>query len=292
MNSYILFSLLVAAIVSWFVYWRGYLTWPATILACIFASIILIASGPAIGLSVGTCFFITGEISRSTPLLTQHANKNSQKIIKLESVKLKTDLPRDFLQVFANGLILIVLAMLSVNSDNHQLGQLAAILGCIGAVAGDTWASDAGFIAKQQPRMLLTGKLVSVGTPGAVTKSGIFLTGLSGLVASLVFILVSHTPLSFPHKFDLTFTTSMILIISAVCGGIFGALVDSILNTSFQGNYQAKNMNSESPKETSRSDSVKGDIWLSNNLINFINSIVGAATAWLMCSLMVMILRV
>lgn len=290
MSQYILLLLTITCVVSLFAYWRGYLTWQAAILAAIFASTIVIFSGVAIGLSVGVCFYITCRIS-NLPLLLR---KNSHNDVNV-SAPFDSTAPRDTKQILANGLLLTTLALLNWNWGELPLALTAAILGCIAAVAGDTWASEAASMAKQQPRILLTGEWVKEGTPGAVTSFGIFLTGLSGLIAALVFILGTFAPFDFPHQYDLTFTNSVILILSAIIGGILGALADSIAGAHIQAHYRTVEGNiSDSPIDINGSTNqyIKGSLWLSNNLVNFVNSVVGAVSAWIVCTLMVNIFSI
>lgn len=279
MSQYVILHILVALVATMIAYNRGYLTFSAALLAMFLTSIILLFSNLALGFSIGICFFITSWFSNLKVSLNNRANNISKSIPSVDK-----QIGRDLNQVLANGLVLTILAILYALADDEKLSIVAAFLGCIGSVAGDTWASDIGHLSKQKPIMLLTGKRVAPGTPGAVTLLGILLTLLSGLIAALVYLFLSSFLLFSPEKLSLTLSSSVILVVGAAFGGMLGALTDSFLGAYAQGIYQTANGSiSDNVKDERGQENqyIHGWLWLSNNKVNFINSVIGSISAYL-----------
>lgn len=279
MSQHILTSVVLSLLAAMFAYWRGYVTFSAALLAMIFGCIILVFSDLALGVSVGVCFFITSWLSSLNAKSKNLVNDNHKIIIAVDK-----KICRDLNQVLANGLTLVILAISYTLADDEKISIIAAFLGCVGAVAGDTWASDIGQLSKHQPRMLLTGKVVSKGTPGAVTVLGFLLTLLSGLIAAVVYLLLYWFLLVSPDKIILTSSASLILVVAAAIGGMLGALTDSLLGAFVQGIYQTANgsiCDNVYDAQGRKNKYIKGYIWLSNNKVNFANSVVGSVSAYL-----------
>ena len=154
-------------------------------------------------------------ITRGLSQWRDHVRKNSA-----ENARAR----RNLQQVLANGLLLSLLAF--IGSMQGQDGAiLAAFLGCTGAVAGDTWATEASHISRQLPRLLTSGKPVAVGTPGAVSPLGTLLTATAGFVAAAVYTLVAFIEPSA----DSPSINLALLFVAATLGGLLGALVDLAL---------------------------------------------------------------
>ncbi len=271
MTASILLSATICIVVALFALWRAYLTLAAAMIAAVLGTVILFFGGLALGVSVGVCFFITSGLSRRRDRLEENKKENSRA-------------RRDLWQVLANGVILAGLAVLHGLGDASNMGVIAAFLGCVGAVAGDTWASEVGQVSKQQAWLLTSGKRVPAGTPGAVTVLGTCLTGLSGISATLIFILVSIVS----SGASLSLTNTIVLGFAAMMGGALGAMADSLLGARFQAIYRSADGRLSDHPKTSRgtiNHYIKGWRWLTNNRVNFANSVVGAASAFLIWSI-------
>jgi uncharacterized protein (TIGR00297 family) len=257
-----IFVSLVAAVAT---YWRKFLTLPGAIAAAILGSIILFFGGWGWGATTAGSFFITALLSQLQDC--DESNDSSS-----------TSARRNLNQVLANGLLLTVLAIVYRASDAN-IGSVAAFLGCVGAVAGDTWATSASQFSTKGPRLLTTGQRVPAGTPGAVTGIGIALTALAGLVASVLYlsavaILGGETA---PSAVRVT------LGVAAIIGAVAGSIFDSYLGAACQAIYtDADGRVTDYPAASNGrfNTYVRGWRWLSNDLVNFSNSVAGASSAY------------
>lgn len=257
-----IFVSLVAAVAA---YWRKFLTLPGAFAAAILGSIILFFGGWGWGATTAGSFFITALLSQ----LQDSSERNDSS---------STRLRRNLNQVLANGVLLTVLAIVYRASDAN-IASVAAFLGCVGAVAGDTWATSASQFSTRDPRLLTTGQRVPAGTPGAVTGIGIALTTLAGLVASVLYlsaaaILGGETA---PGAVCVT------LSVAAITGAVAGSIFDSYLGAACQAIYtDADGRVTDHPAASNGryNTYVRGWRWLSNDLVNFSNSVAGATSAY------------
>ena len=257
-----IFISLVAAVAA---YWRKFLTVPGAIAAAILGSIILFFGGWGWGATTAGSFLITALLSQLQD--SSESNHSSS-----------TRARRNLNQVLANGVLLTVLAIVYRASDAN-IASVAAFLGCVGAVAGDTWATSASQFSTRDPRLLTTGQRVPAGTPGAVTGIGIALTALAGLVASALYlsaaaILGGETA---PDAVRVT------LGVAAIVGAMAGSFFDSYLGAACQAIYtDADGRVTDLPVANNGrlNTYVRGWRWLSNDLVNFSNSVAGASSAF------------
>jgi uncharacterized membrane protein len=259
-------SLVVSLVAAMAAYWRRFLTFPAAIAAAILGGIILTFGGWAWASATAGAFVITAILSeRQARVTTGEAS-----IAKAR---------RNLKQVIANGSLLALLAVLHRVAAGDSV-FLVAYLGCAGAVSGDTWATSATQFTNSPPRLLTSGKRVPPGTPGAVTGIGIALSALAGLVASLLYLSVAMLI----DGESVTVAFSIILSFAAMIGAVAGALFDSYLGAARQALYtDADGRLSDQPVADSGSINtyVRGWRWLSNDLVNFSNSVAGALSAFL-----------
>lgn len=261
---FIFIPVLASGMVSLLACWRGYLTVAAAITAGCLGAVILSCAGIAAASSVAVCFFITALLSRRRETLQGNMDVRGRS-------------RRDFGQILANASLLTVIAVLIGISSERV--WLLAFLGCIGAVAGDTWASDLARFSHRQARLITTLRAVAPGTPGAVTGFGCLLSAAAGLLAGAVFF-VTNTLLARQQAFDLV---DMLLVsVVAGIGGMLGALVDSLLGATVQAIYQrADGSLTDHPREadTTANQYLRGWRWLNNDMVNFANSLAGALSA-------------
>lgn len=257
---------LVAALAA---YWRCFLTLPAAVVATALGAAILFFGGWHWGAAAAGSFVLTSLLSQRQDRLENRARNFKKK-------------PRNLNQLLANGLLLAVLAVL-YRTTGENPAILAAYLGSVGAVAGDTWASAAAQFAARDPRLLTTGERVPPGTPGAITDAGLALSACAGFTASALYsftavLIQGETPNA---------TVSVMLSIAATTGALAGSLFDSYLGASRQALYtDASGQLTDKPVDERGSDNnyVRGWRWLSNDLVNFSNAIAGALTAYLLWS--------
>lgn len=254
-----------SAVVATVAYWRSFLTLPAAIAAAILGGIILFFGGWDWAAATAGSFFITALLSQRHERIEHSATSSG-------------NARRNLQQVLANGLLLAVLAVVYRTSGESYLG-VAAFLGCVGAVAGDTWATSAAQFSATDPRLLTTGQHVAAGTPGAVTGIGTALTAAAGFVASALYLSVSTMIYGETAAGPVLVTLAFAAIIGAVAGSLF----DSYLGAAWQALYtDADGRLTDYPVADNGciNNYVRGWRWLSNDLVNFSNSVVGAMSAY------------
>lgn len=171
---------------------------------------------------------------------------------------------RDGSQVFANGLAAALCALFAL--DGNTMWQ-AAFCGALAAAAADTWATEIGTLARAVPRSILTGRPVPAGLSGGIT-----LPGTIALIAGALFVgavaSVAHASPAFA---------------AIAAGGIAGATIDSLAGASVQAlRYCAQcQRNCETDPHLCGADTtlVRGAYWMSNDAVNLIATIAGAAVA-------------
>jgi uncharacterized protein (TIGR00297 family) len=174
---------------------------------------------------------------------------------------------RDYGQVFANGGIASLFVVLFALT-NEKL-WLIGMIGAFAAVIADTWATELGVLARRHPRLITTWSVVEPGTSGGVTlegsMAGIAGAGLIGLIGGL------------------GLNDGSTMVASAI-GGILGATFDSILGATVQVIYFCQTCDKQTERHTehvcgSETVYLRGWMWLSNDMVNFISSILGALTS-------------
>ena len=178
--------------------------------------------------------------------------------------------------VAANGVIAAVLAL----SEGIFGGKIffAGFLGAIGTATSDTLATEVGLLNPKPPRLITKlSKKVSPGTSGGISPLGEIATLFgSFIIGALAWILHLGGPLLEWDSFK--------LILVALIAGTAGCTFDSLLGASIQGLYRCAvcgkiTDNKRHCDRTSRH--ITGIIWLDNNMVNFLSTIVGAITAML-----------
>lgn len=185
---------------------------------------------------------------------------------------------RDAGQVLANGglgAILVVLYALAPDQGWHWI----AFAGAMAAVNADTWATELGMLSIKPPRLITNGQIVERGISGGVSFVG-YSAGLGGaLLVGIVAGGLSGLSEAFP-----------LLVLVVTVGGVFGATFDSFLGATVQAIYTCTVCGKETeryPLHTCGTETtqMRGWSWLSNDVVNFACSVVGAGTAltlWLL----------
>ena len=172
---------------------------------------------------------------------------------------------RSAVQVAANGGVAAAAALLArVNPI-----WTAAFAGALAAAAADTWSTEIGGRSSSAPRLVTTGAAVPPGTSGAVTwlgsAGGAAGAVLIAAVAALLGLLGPRTA----------------LLVAA--GGIAGAFADSLLGATVQARYRCPSCGVVG--EARRHDcGAAGELaaglgWMTNDTVNLVATLVGAAAA-------------
>ena len=173
---------------------------------------------------------------------------------------------RDARQVLANGGVFALAALGDILSPSPAWHALGA--GALAAVAADSWATEIGTWAGNDPISILSGKRVPMGTSGAVTGVG-SLAGVFGALFMGVVAALANWPVSFA---------------AVALGGIAGAVADSVLG----GTVQARRWCDVCAKSTERvvhdcgttTRPAGGLAGFDNDAVNAVCSAVGALIAF------------
>jgi len=143
------------------------------------------------------------------------------------------------------------------------------LAGALAAVNSDTWSTELGVLAKRWPRMITNGTRVEPGTSGGVTLEGT-LAALGGAMTIGLIALAGIKEIQ--------------LGVAVTVAGFLGSSVDSLLGASVQANYHCPSCNKQTERHPvhtcgSSTEHVRGWSWLSNDLVNFAASMVGALLA-------------
>lgn len=191
---------------------------------------------------------------------------------------------RQILAALGWGAALVVLHRLAP----ANMGILAAFVGAIATATADVWATELGVLNAKPPRVLTSRRSVPAGTPGAISPlgtvaavAGAWLVGFLGLFLPAIGAWIKGQ--SWPRPL-------LWLPISATIGGVAGCLVDSFLGATAQGVYYCERCEKLCENRWhscgEQAQQVRGWSWLTNDGINLVSTVVGAAitagcVAWL-----------
>jgi uncharacterized protein (TIGR00297 family) len=184
---------------------------------------------------------------------------------------------RDAGQVLGNGLASAIFALLGYLYPGAAW-PWAGFAGSIAAVNADTWGTELGALSASPPRLITRlGQHVRPGTSGGVSVAGTAAAVLgAGLVASVAALVA---PDQGPG-----------LLLPVTLGGVFGALLDSLLGATFQAMYVCTTEHVETEQHpvhhcgapTART---RGWPWLGNDLVNLACGAAGGLLAALLTAL-------
>jgi uncharacterized protein (TIGR00297 family) len=129
---------------------------------------------------------------------------------------IEKDNQRDARQVLANGAVYAVAALGYLLWHSPQWYALG--IGALAASAVDTWATEIGILAGQDPVSIMSGRPVPAGTSG-----GVSLVGMLASVGGALFIAEGAALARWPVPFT-----------AVALGGLAGAVADSLLGATLQ----------------------------------------------------------
>lgn len=175
---------------------------------------------------------------------------------------------RDYAQALANGGAAGFIMILYMFFGNEQMYLL--YLAALAAAMADTWATEIGTLSRQTPRLISNFKKVSVGTSGGITLAGTAGSILGALVLSLSGWAFIANPES-----------TSILMLLVVMSGTLAGLLDSFLGATIQIQYRCPICKKITEKRYHCQDvptqPLKGWKWMSNDVVNFINTLSAVA---------------
>ncbi len=274
-------GLLFSAIISTAAYLRGSLA-PSGVLGAIVVGTIVFAAGGLLWAILLIAFFLTSSA------LSHYKSRVKEPLAE----KFQKGHRRDLGQVLANGGWGTLIALGYAVSPQPIL--FFAFVGAIATVTADTWATELGVLSAPPPRLITNGRVVPVGTSGAISLLGtlVALAGATfiGLVSSLDFLGVSVenflTELPFIDirmVFSVWRFTAALVIPLAALGGLAGSLLDSFLGATVQAIYFCDHDQKETEARIHQCGHptrlIRGWRWLDNDWVNFLASGFGSAIA-------------
>lgn len=219
------------------------------------------ASGAISGYLVGIIIFGAGGWPWITPLVFFFISSSI-----LSHLHHKQYAKRNILQVLANGGVGAIFAIVYFFWNFPP--AIVLYLGAIGAATADTWATEIGFYSNSKPRLVLSRIIVERGVSGGVTFLGIVGSGLGALIIGFLGeeILLMND-----------------LLLPLTVAGLTGSLTDSILGRFIQAQFKCPKCGEQTEDRYHCKQKTKlifGSRWIGNDMVNFINTIVGASVAY------------
>jgi uncharacterized protein (TIGR00297 family) len=168
---------------------------------------------------------------------------------------------RDVWQVLANG---------GIATSSMVLGRQrggGGFLGALSAAGADTWATELGMLAGRDPRLITTLRPVEPGTSGGITPEGLAASWAGAMSVGLAWSLLGGGWRGVPL---------------AVVAGVGGSLVDSWLGATLQALYRCATCDALTEEPLHRrcgqpAELVRGQAWVTNDTVNALATLAGAA---------------
>lgn len=181
---------------------------------------------------------------------------------------------RDWAQTMANGGAVAGLALLYAVAPQPLI--FAVALGVLATVTADTWATEVGTLSSAAPRLITSGRQVSVGTSGGITLLGLLATVAGSLVIGVAAYMALW--LLEDRRVDVT-------ILAALTGGTAESLADSLLGATAQAMRFCPRCQVETERAIHRcgtaTEHLRGWAWLDNDWVNLLSSLAGGGVAGL-----------
>lgn len=173
-------------------------------------------------------------------------------------------------QVWANGAVFSACAVTAVLRGSE--GIAVAALGALAAAAADTWATEVGLLAGGRPKSILTGKPVEVGLSGGVTWAGT----IGGAAGAAAVAFGAQALALLPAG---SFATVAV-------AGVLGGIGDSVFGASVQATRRCPRCDRWTERATHdcgvATEHGRGWRWMTNDAVNLLATLVGAAAAFLL----------
>jgi len=176
---------------------------------------------------------------------------------------------RDLGQALANGGVAAVAVVAFAGTGNPAF--LGAMLGALAAANADTWATELGVLSRRSPRLITTFRPVPPGTSGAISLHGTLAAlGGASLIALIGALIDSH---------------GWGAAVGIAVAGLAGSLLDSLLGATLQGIYWCPTCGKETERLVHKCGTPtrlhRGLGWMSNDLVNLLATLLGAAIGYL-----------
>jgi uncharacterized protein (TIGR00297 family) len=171
-------------------------------------------------------------------------------------------------QVFANGGVFVVAALAATLTGQDRWMLVA--LGALAAASADTWSTEIGTLFGGEPRSIITWRVLDTGMSGGVTPIGT----LAGLAGALFIAVIGAAT---PGRGDWRIGTAVLF------GGFIGCIADSVIGGILQTRRWCDHCNAWTERRVHpcgyRTAHRKGFYWMTNDLVNALATVTGAAGA-------------
>jgi uncharacterized membrane protein len=232
--------------------------------------------------------------------ITSTLLSRSGKARKAELIDIGKGGPRDAAQVLANGGVATACITAWVLLDHGNASSLwfIAFAGAYAAATADTWGTEIGTLAPEPPRSVLTGKPIATGLSGGVSPAGTsaefagaVLIAVLTPVALVLALSPGHTTIDLPVSALLTSlgargpfaAFAMVTILPVAAGGFAGAWIDSLLGETLQDRRWcpacARECETDPHVCGTPTKRRRGLAWMTNDAVNAVATLAGAAIA-------------
>jgi uncharacterized protein (TIGR00297 family) len=263
MFTQLLWATIISLLVVGAAWWRRSLSRSGAVAALLVGILTFGLGGWTWGILLGF-FFV------SSTLLSHYQESKKRAVAE----KFEKGSRRDAGQVLANGGLGALVAVAGFWAPSPLWFPL--FMGIMATVTADTWATELGTLARRPPRMITSGRVVEVGSSGAISSLGTAVSFSGGLLIGLAAGLLGEMPL----------VTALLI---GGLAGLVGSLFDSLLGATVQQIFFCPTCNKETERKLHRCGTptrpLRGYPWLDNDTVNFLASAVGGLTAialWLM----------
>ncbi|MBD3186752.1 DUF92 domain-containing protein [Candidatus Bathyarchaeota archaeon] len=255
----------------------------------------LTAGGAIIALLMGTTTWMAHPVFFLLLILFFVSSSFLSKVTSLEKADAQ-DLAskggtRDAMQVLANGGVACVASftflVVRVSGSMAEwvlrvgTGAAAATIASVAAATADTWATEIGTLATQDPAWILDWrKHVAPGTSGGVTKLGT----LASLAGSFTIAILGVTIGGITSMYSLDMTALFTLWAATGLAGFAGCFLDSLLGATVQGFYQCQSCGKGTEKRVHCGKETvlsRGNAWFGNDLVNFLATLLAGCIAFI-----------
>lgn len=209
--------------------------------------------------------------------------KQSYKAQFDEEISQTSSSQRSMKQVLAVSVLAVLLSLYHAivygeerpltSSYPEQTRLACAVLAHHATSLADTWASELGMLSYEQPRSILTLRKVPVGTNGGITVMGTIWSGVGGACIGLSTLLLDSISGMSPLQ-------SARVVAFAVCCGLMGSLIDSLLGATLQATFwndATKRVCHAAPTSSTNKSyrkQISGINILTNEQVNFVSLII------------------
>lgn len=235
---------------------RRSVTGSGAVAGAVVGTLIFIGGGPGYWLML-MLFFVGSSLagrvgSRRRPSLERMHERGSR---------------RDYVQVFANGGVAAIAALL-LRMTGH-LAFATATAAALAAATADTWASELGVLSSRPPRSILTWRRLEAGTSGGVSWLGTAAAAAGSILIAASFAAVEPR---------ITLLPALAIILPA---GLLGTTADSLLGATVQAQYRDDTGRPTERRagEQSPNTRTRGAAFVNNDVVNAASTLVAAVAA-------------